>query len=160
LTYAPQESRNEQIPEAFERLTPPLVVDHATTVHLEGTGTWRTPVLPGYRIVRQLGAGGIGVVYQAWQQSLNRNVAVKIIRPDVFSGPRELARFRREAETAARLKDPPVVHVYEIAEHQGQCYVVLEYVEGCTLARKIASKDLDIREKAALPISLSGQRSE
>jgi serine/threonine-protein kinase len=123
--------------------------DSSPTVELE-KGTWPAPELPGYDILGRLGAGGMGVVYKARQHSLNRVVALKLIRPDVVAGLRERARFRREAEAAARLRHPHVVQVHEIGEHAGQPFAVLELVEGHTLAKEVAAGPLSMREAAVL----------
>jgi tRNA A-37 threonylcarbamoyl transferase component Bud32 len=108
------------------------------------------PALPGFEILDRLGAGGMGVVYKARQHSLNRLVALKLIRPDVLAGPRERARFRREAEAAARLRHLHVVQVHEIGEYDSQPYAVLEYVEGRTLAQLIVTGPLAVRNAAEL----------
>jgi tRNA A-37 threonylcarbamoyl transferase component Bud32 len=124
--------------------------DSVTTADLKPKGAWPTPALPGYAILDRLGAGGMGVVYKARQQSLHRIVALKLIRPDGLAGPRERARFQREAEAAARLRHPHVVQVYEIGEHDGQPYAVLEYVDGSTLAKTIAAGPMEARAAATL----------
>jgi tetratricopeptide (TPR) repeat protein/predicted Ser/Thr protein kinase len=94
------------------------------------------PVLPGYEVLGELGKGGMGIVYKAWQTGLNRIVALKMIRPDA---PAEaLARFRTEAEAIARLKHPHIVQIYEISKEGKPPYCTLEYVEGGSLDKKIA----------------------
>ncbi len=79
----------------------------------------------GYEIVRELGRGGSGTVYEAWQSQPRRTVALKIVRARA-----NVEQFRAEAEILARLKHPGVAHVYEAGVHEGRFYVVLEYVEG------------------------------
>jgi serine/threonine protein kinase len=142
---APGGAENEA-PAASSLDTP----NSSPTVVYKEKGPWPAPALPGFEILGRLGAGGMGVVYKARQQSLNRVVALKLIRPDVLAGSREQARFRREAEAAARLQHPHVVQVHAIGEHDGQPYAVLEFVEGRTLARQIAAGALPIRDAAAL----------
>jgi serine/threonine-protein kinase len=124
--------------------------DEAVTQEFERGSAWPAPTLPGFQILTRLGAGGMGVVYKAWQESLKRHVALKFIRPDIVAGPRERARFRREAEAAARLHHPHVVRIHSIDEHNGQPYAVLEFVDGHTLAARIAAGAVPFDEAGAL----------
>jgi len=91
----------------------------------------------GYEILAELGRGGMGVVYKARQQALNRTVALKMILAGSHAGPSALARFLKEAETIAHLKHPNVVQVYEYGNFGGMPYFSLEYLEGGSLAEKI-----------------------
>ena len=92
----------------------------------------------GYEILGQLGAGGMGVVYLAFDRSLKRQVALKMIRGG-NAGASELARVRAEAEAVARLQHPNIVQVFEIDEHDGQPYCALEYVPGGNLDDFVAA---------------------
>src|SRR4051794_34399606 len=73
--------------------------------------------LPGYQIVGELGRGGIGVVYEVRQLSLNRSVALKMLQGNAYARPKERARFRREADVLARLQHPNIVQIFEVGEH-------------------------------------------
>ncbi len=90
--------------------------------------------LGDFRIVREIGRGGMGVVYEAEQMSLKRRVALKVLPPALRSDRRLLARFRREAEAAGRLRHPNVVPVYACGEAGGAPFFAMELVEGRSLA--------------------------
>jgi len=86
--------------------------------------------LGDYRIVREIGRGGMGVVYEAEQQSLSRRVAVKVLPGVYFSSPKSLKRFRREARAAARLHHTNIVPIFGVGEQDGIHYYVMQYIEG------------------------------
>lgn len=90
-------------------------------------------------ILERLGEGGMGQVFKARQRSLGRIVAVKIIRPEQTANTTAVRRFRREAEVAAHLDHPNIVHVLDAGESKGTCYLAMEYVEGRDLAQILAS---------------------
>jgi len=99
-----------------------------------------------YRIVEKIGEGGMGVVYRAHDTRLNRAVAIKILRSDVATDPDRLARFQREALLLAALNHPNIAAIYGLEEHAGQVFLVLELVEGETLARRITRGALETRD--------------
>jgi WD40 repeat protein len=90
------------------------------------------PRVPGYEIIREIGRGGMGVVYQARHLGLNRLVALKMLRVGLAT-PKELVRFRHEAEAVARLHHPNIVQIYDIGESAGCPFLALEYVAGESL---------------------------
>lgn len=91
-----------------------------------------------YELLAELGRGGMGVVYKARQKSLNRIVALKMVREAHLASDADHARFQAEAESAARLNHPNIVTVYEVGTVEGQAYFCMEYVEGPTLAERLA----------------------
>src|SRR3954447_11712613 len=107
-------------------------------------------VFGDFDLVRELGRGGMGVVYEARQRSLNRTVALKMILRGDLASADDLARFRAEAEAAARLVHPNIVQVYEVGDVAGQPYFAMQYVPGATLARRLADGPLPPRDAARL----------
>jgi tRNA A-37 threonylcarbamoyl transferase component Bud32 len=89
--------------------------------------------LGSYQILEEVGRGGMAIVYRAYQPSLNRHVAVKVLPPHLAYEPEFIQRFVREARAAARLRHPNIVVVYDVAEQEGLHYITMEYLEGQTL---------------------------
>jgi tetratricopeptide (TPR) repeat protein len=106
------------------------------------------PSVPGYDLMRELGRGGMGVVFLARQLRLNRLVALKM--PPAGLDVEEWCRFRTEVKAAARLQHPHIVQVHETGEHQGRPFLVMELVEGGSLAQKLAQAPLAARPAAEL----------
>lgn len=93
--------------------------------------------IPGYQIERELGQGGMAIVYLALQESLHRHVALKIIKPVLTTDEEFAQRFLREGRIIAQLSDPHIVTVYDIASYEGIYYLSMEYLPGDTLQQRI-----------------------
>ena len=86
--------------------------------------------LGDFRIIREIGHGGMGVVYEAEQESLGRHVALKVLSPTTFDSPKSIRRFRREAETVGRLHHTNIVPVFGVGDEKGLHYYVMQLIEG------------------------------
>jgi hypothetical protein len=112
-------------------------------------------LVPGYEVLCELGRGGMGVVYKARQKSLGRLVALKMILAGPHAEPQQAARFRIEAEAASRLSHPNIVQIYDVGECPGGLYCSLEYVEGGTLAGRVAEGGMQQEDAARLAATLA-----
>jgi serine/threonine-protein kinase len=103
-----------------------------------------------YEILSALGAGGMGEVYRARDSKLNRDVAIKVLLPSVAGDPERLARFRREAQMLASLNHPNIAHVHGLEDSDGLCAIVMELIEGPTLAERIAQGPTHLDDSLAI----------
>ncbi|HMF11860.1 MAG TPA: bifunctional serine/threonine-protein kinase/formylglycine-generating enzyme family protein [Gemmataceae bacterium] len=115
---------------------PPGVLEDAATILQPGT------ILGQYRILEQLGAGGMGHVYKAVHVAMDRVVALKVIAPHLLRDPRARARFQQEVRTAAKLHHPNIVMAHDAAEANGLSFLVMEHVEGTTLSTLVGEHGL------------------
>ncbi len=97
------------------------------------------PASGGYTLLGEIARGGMGVVYLARQESLRRQVAMKVLPGAAFSSQEFRQRFQREAETAAHLSHPGIVAIHEVGEHLGQPFIAMELIEGPSLADRLQS---------------------
>jgi tetratricopeptide (TPR) repeat protein len=133
------------------------VFDEPSTLALHSVSEPGTalPTIPGYEILGELGHGGMGVVYWAWQTGLHRPVALKAILAGAHANALQLARFRVEAEAVARLQHANIVQIHDIGEHEGRPYFALEYVDGGSLARQLNGTPWPVDRAASLVETLA-----
>jgi serine/threonine-protein kinase len=121
--------------------------------------------LGSYRIVERIGAGGMGTVYRAVHVDLDREVALKVLPPEMNSNPTMVARFKREAKAAAQLQHENIVQIYDVQEDKGRNYLALEFIRGKDLSDVITLKkhlpvkqSIDILKQAARALDHAYQK--
>src|SRR6266496_3451969 len=108
-----------------------------------------------YRIMEPLGAGGMGAVYKAYDKTLQRVVALKVLRPEYVAQQDRRRRFFQEARAASALNHPHILTVYEVGEEDGKPYIAMEYIEGETLRKKIKARELPVKETLDIAIQIA-----
>jgi hypothetical protein len=124
------------------------VADPPPATHHAGGDT--LPGIPGYEILRELGRGGMGVVYLARQAGLERMVALKMLLAGRHAAASERARFKAEVEAIARLQHPNLVQVFEVGEYDGHPFFSMEYLDGGNLEDRIGARPQPARQAAQL----------
>ena len=119
------------------------------------------PLTPGttlgpYEILSPIGAGGMGEVYKARDTRLDRMVAIKVLSEHVASDPDLQQRFEREAETISSLNHPHICTLYDVGEHEGTTFLVMEYLEGDTLAQRLKKGALPLEQALTVAIEIAG----
>lgn len=146
-----------QIAEDFASAQSLLAVVEATNTSSVSDSGLRT-LLPrefaGYSLIEEIGRGGMGIVYRARQRSPDRTVALKMVLRGDIATEIDLARFRGEAEAAAKVLHPHIVPVYEVGEFEGRPYFSMRLVEGTTLARRLSDGPLPSKQAAELLIPI------
>src|SRR5437867_1367712 len=150
LTRTCPECGGEIAAGAAEGLCPACLLRHGADQTLAGAPTAqraepaarRVRYFGDYELLHPVAEGGMGIVYKARQVSLNRTVAVKMIRAGQFASDNEVRRFHTEAEAAANLQHPNIVAIHEVGEHDGQHYFSMDFIAGQNLAQLAEGKPL------------------
>ncbi len=108
-----------------------------------------------YEIVSAIGAGGMGEVYKARDTRLDRTVAIKVLPEHVASDPDLQQRFEREAKTISSLNHPHICTLYDVGEHEGTTFLVMEYLEGDTLAQRLKKGALPLKQALQVAIEIA-----
>lgn len=157
-THGPDQTAISELPTLDPSEIPSLVAPTPAT-RVSPAAAERTQVKPlrigNYEVVDELGRGGMGVVYKARHHDLERFVAIKMILAGGYASAESARRLRIEAEAVARLQHPNIVQIFDVGEHDGQPFLVLEYLQAGNLARKIAGKPQPPRVAAELIRTLS-----
>ena len=142
-----------------EAQAPARLIDGAASraYHRRMTAQGPAPgvLLGHYRIVEQVGKGGMGVVFRAWDEQLERQVAVKVLPPGTFTDETARKRFEREARVLAKLNHPNIVMAFDFGQQDGIDYLVTEYVPGVTLDEKLCSGALPQKKVVELAVQLA-----
>ena len=130
-------ARRPDLAADIEEIFPTIAVMEQVKAHKErgsgaraSLGGVRLERLGDFRILGEIGRGGMGIVYEAFQESLGRHVAVKVLPRQTLLDPQQLRRFQREAQTAARLHHTNIVPVFGVGEHDGFHYIVMQLIDG------------------------------
>jgi serine/threonine-protein kinase len=107
-----------------------------------------------YLLTGKIGQGGVAEIYKGWQESLNRDVAIKILLPKLSCDPDIVRRFEQESLVIAKLNHPNIVHVIDKGDVGGRCYFVMEYIDGASLRQVIDSESIPLKRKLEMIVEV------
>ena len=108
-----------------------------------------------YRIIEQIGSGGMGVVYRAHDERLDREIAIKVLRPGTLAGESSRKHFRKEALALSKLNHPNIATIHDFDTERDVDFLVMEYIRGVTLNDKLAEASLPEKQVVALGVQLA-----
>jgi serine/threonine-protein kinase len=127
----------------------------ATEAVPQGVAAGSRPLVPGYEVLEELGRGGMGVVYRAWQVKAGRLVALKCILDGQLASPEDVSRFNEGARAAAGLDHANIVPIFDVGEHDGRHYFTMKLVKGSSLAEQVRLGPLPSRRAAELAATVA-----
>lgn len=160
ILLAEVESLLSSLGSAESFMETPAVANVADVIEAETRKLEKGKCFGHYEIIEQIGAGGMGEVYLARDQKLNRRVALKVLPANLSAETEANQRLLREAQAAATLDHPHICAIYEIAEANGYSFIVMQYVEGETLAEKLGKEKLSIQKSLDLAIQIADALAE
>lgn len=148
-------ARLRNLEQQMGQIFPSVHSEDEETGPAASTHSSRLPPIEGYIVEEVLGRGGMGIVYRARHLKLNRLVALKMLLAGPYASPQEVARFVRESKAVAELQHPNIVQIYDVSELDGRPYFTMEYVDGGSLAQKLAGDPQQGRYSAEIAIRLA-----